>query len=737
MSLIYVACCPCSHHARQPQQGLPGQHFQHPQGVYLQSQSSASSQSPYAGSQTPVGIYPSPHSSGSSLPPQQPQSYPQPSSTPRQVPEGFPFFQPQQSPYSAGTTGSFPTNNTGDMMAAPSTMRVSMPGPMYGTPPSNSPASAHSPHEAHARSLYGPQAQNLYYPTYQGSNQSQYLHQGPMTTQQSMPVQYQRAPHLQLQTTPSQFGSIDSPRHRLDHSAMQRPSSHMGPPPLLTSAQPLSANSVPSTSAIPSSSTQNAAPGPIPATTPLVVKKGDDGVAWLKFEYSRDRIKNMYEIRCDVERVDVKSLQAEFKENNCVYPRACNSKEPYKGNRLSYETECNEVGWALSWLNQELRGKRGLIQRAVDSWRNSATDPKLRSRRVRRMNKTLKRAAQMGGGPLSGSSSSSGYGNPSIMATGKSQTPLRPEDMHHHRINSHRANNDNTVTNQSPNDFQDYSQRNQSMVPSNNVKSEATSGSRQYGSVFPTYPLKADASAVPMSPLHTTMDQYGSRSAPGANAVAASLRGGPARVDEERLFGRMSDGPAEKFKVYSDIEQGAVKITRTLTKDPTAINNGWKERYSVFPGATDDNYLDIDEETNDDLPSTGKTVVPVRLLDGWGMDMEIPNPSVPRRSRERYLNELGYRMSWGRNTEFCDAHSSQQKPRKMYLQRAPKYSANVGKGSHLISNGELANVNGRMRAVGEPQAPTQLDDVRTTDDALLHPLLLLYLFLVPYYLRGM
>jgi hypothetical protein len=58
-----------------------------------------------------------------------------------------------------------------------------------------------------------------------------------------------------------------------------------------------------------------------------------------------------------------------------------------------YETECNTVGWALAELNPCLRGKRGLIQRAVDSWRNSNQDPRLRSRRVRRMAKINNRKA--------------------------------------------------------------------------------------------------------------------------------------------------------------------------------------------------------------------------------------------------------------------------------------------------------------------------------------------------------
>ena len=319
-----------------------------------------------------------------------------------------------------------------------------MPHAMYATPPSHSPASAQSPHEAHARSLYNQPPQAMYYPTYHSSAQSQYMHQPgpPMSSQPPMPVQYQRAPQLHLQTSHSQVGGLESPRSRYEHSSVQRPSSsQMGPPPIIGSGQTLSAGGLHPSSATTPGGNQSAAPGPIPATTPLVVSK-KDGVAWLKFEYSRDRIKNMYEIRCDVEKVDAKSLPAEFKESNCVYPRACDPKHPYKGNRLSYETECNEVGWALAWLNPELQAKRGLIQRAVDSWRNSATDPKLRSRRVRRMNKTMRRAQQQNANMVGGSNASA-LGNPSSVGNGKVQTPLRPEDLHHHRINSQRSTGEN------------------------------------------------------------------------------------------------------------------------------------------------------------------------------------------------------------------------------------------------------------------------------------------------------
>lgn len=198
-------------------------------------------------------------------------------------------------------------------------------------------------------------------------------------------MQHQGHPQQQQQMT-------SSPRTKMEHvPQLQRPASgQLGPPPQQQqhNGPPMGNSSVPG-----SGVNANAAPGPIPATTPLVVRQDGNGTQWIAFEYSRDRVKMEYTIRCDVETVNVDTLSAEFKTENCVYPRACCSKDQYRGNRLVYETECNTVGWALAELNPSLRGKRGLIQRAVDSWRNSNQDPRLRSRRVRRMAKINTRKA--------------------------------------------------------------------------------------------------------------------------------------------------------------------------------------------------------------------------------------------------------------------------------------------------------------------------------------------------------
>ena len=197
-------------------------------------------------------------------------------------------------------------------------------------------------------------------------------------------------------------------------------------------------------------SNPSAAPGPIPATTPLVVRQDNNGVQWIAFEYSRDRVKMEYTIRCDVESVNTDELSSEFKLANCVYPRACTGKDQYKGNRLQYETECNAVGWALAQLNPPLREKRGLIQRAVDSWRNSNQDVRLRSRRVRRMAKMHNRKGPSSGtaGQLPGPQGppSAGLPNTQGMLPGSARPPDfgpgGPQLQHHHHVDTNGVAND-------------------------------------------------------------------------------------------------------------------------------------------------------------------------------------------------------------------------------------------------------------------------------------------------------
>lgn len=318
--------------------------------------------------------------------------------------------------------------------------------PIYHTPQSSSPASVGSQtHDQHARNIYtqSPQmASQIYgYPPYSPMNPVQpspYAphaspQQHPLTTQ-TMLVPHQPGPPQLPPQTQTSGAMTTSPTTTAQQPAVSQRASLN--PPQATSAAASATSNVHPTPAVGASST--AAPGPIPATTPLVVRQDNNGVQWIAFEYSRDRVKMEYTIRCDVESVNVDNLSQEFKTENCVYPRACCSKDQYRGNRLVYETECNAVGWALAELNPALRGKRGLIQRAVDSWRNSNQDPRLRSRRVRRMAKINRRQTVPPQPPTMAAATPVAPGVPgSAVAPPMSRhsvgaVPMGPPQLHHH-----------------------------------------------------------------------------------------------------------------------------------------------------------------------------------------------------------------------------------------------------------------------------------------------------------------
>lgn len=339
-------------------------------------------------------------------------------------------------------------------MAATTQMQRPYP-PIYHTPQSSSPASvasqphnqrtiyAQSPQMAHQVYGYQPYpALNTVQPSPYTAHPSPQSH--PLTTQPLMMPPHQ-APSTQMPHPPSTAAPISptTAAPQQQHTPPQRS--------VLNASHPVTtAPTVTTTVSAPASvshtsptvgTSSSAAPGPIPATTPLVVRQDSNGVQWIAFEYSRDRVKMEYTIRCDVESVNVDSLSAGFKSENCVYPRACCSKDQYQGNRLVYETECNAVGWALAQLNPSLRGKRGLIQRAVDSWRNSNQDPRLRSRRVRRQAKITRRQTvapqapihMAAGTPLTPNLPSVGMSPPSAARPGYGGgLAMGPPQLHHH-----------------------------------------------------------------------------------------------------------------------------------------------------------------------------------------------------------------------------------------------------------------------------------------------------------------
>ena len=107
-----------------------------------------------------------------------------------------------------------------------------------------------------------------------------------------------------------------------------------------------------------------------------------DGEDVLCFTYNnKNDTTNTYTIKFNIGDADISSLSEKFKSDNCVYPKANIIRNEYKGNRWEYENNCNRLAWKFVVLNREiLYGKKGLIQRAVDTYRS--INKLSRSRRI-------------------------------------------------------------------------------------------------------------------------------------------------------------------------------------------------------------------------------------------------------------------------------------------------------------------------------------------------------------------
>ncbi|TKA74007.1 hypothetical protein B0A55_07747 [Friedmanniomyces simplex] len=569
----------------------------------------------------------------------------------------------------------------------------------YQTPQSNSPASIHSPQtDAHGRPLY--QMQPMPHQTY---------YQYPMP-QQSPYAQHPSAAHYPSMT--SAPGMLMSHQQSQQHPVSQQPQhqpSHPQTPMIDTKPSQSALQRPPSVVNAPQGTPQTPsgpAPGPIPATTPLVVRQDNTGVQWIAFEYSRDRVKMEYTIRCDVESVNVDELSQEFKSNNCVYPRACCNKDTYKGNRLHYESECNAVGWALAQLNPVLRDKRGLIQRAVDSWRNSNQDPRLRSRRVRRMAKiTNRKATQItasGPGSLPGPQGPASAGLPPHQGMpprapgygpGPSQMHLNPE-AGGEGIGGmfHQINNDNGAP----------AHHHQAPPHGHPPDLHSPSSARYTQNFYPSYPAPPGAvgSSSSMPSVHDVMDP--------AHSQAATMASTAPKDEEEEskraLFGDLPKSKQRKFILVEDQQRGTRVRVRVMLDQvkmddmPDAhlrINAVYPRSYFPRqmrspPGSPhgsrrwDDEDDEEVEGASGTAPTRGKTTVAVPLMDGSETTLSVPRMTKSRRVKEVALNELGYRMAWGQARTF---HG-----RTLFLQRSLDAYRNKMRSTMLAAGQDVAGI---------------------------------------------
>ncbi|KAF2716155.1 hypothetical protein K431DRAFT_26157 [Polychaeton citri CBS 116435] len=608
----------------------------------------------------------------------------------------------------------------------------------YQTPQSNSPASIHSPQtDAQGRPIYSsipsmPQA--MYYQTYQPQQQSPYSQPQAYAQQQQqayhpattaaapgMLASYQQHHHQQLppvsqphQPSHPQPPQIDAkPPHP---QSLPRPPSSVGPQ---SSPQTPSGPGMSFSSAGSAGPNPNAAPGPIPATTPLVVREDNNGVQWIAFEYSRDRVKMEYTIRCDVESVNQDELSQDFKSANCVYPRACVGKENYKGNRLAYETECNTVGWALAHLNPNLREKRGLIQRAVDSWRNSNRDPRLRSRRVRRIAKMHNRKTTQPTGPaLPGSQLPGPQGVQGLHGMPPSARPpgmpIHHGMQHHGDGNDAAGHDDVTASNEYSNASAHHHSAHQppsagrpDLVASPNTSAGAARYAHNFYPTYPQQPAQTLPSNLPPPPIPSAVSSGQMRPMHRPQSSTATTSGGRIEdaseeeiVSQQHLFGDLPEAKRRKFILVDDNQRGTRVRVRVMLDQVKMddMPDAHLRTNAVFPrsyfprqmrspsgragGANFDEDEDDLSDNNADADAServrGKTLVPVSLMDGSETKLSVPRMAKSRRVKEVCLNELGYRMSWGQARTFNG--------RTLFLQRSLDAYRNKMR-STMLANG--------------------------------------------------
>ncbi|KAL8752803.1 MAG: hypothetical protein Q9199_005493 [Rusavskia elegans] len=579
-------------------------------------------------------------------------------------------------------------------------------------------------------------------PQQQGQQPPMQHQQPPMQQQQQQQQHQPPMQHQQAHPQPPEMAA-NSPRTKLEPAAIQQrpldPNSHPQRPtpgPISSGHNPPSGPQTngqlnpgqagrsgnPAGNSAANGQNPNAAPGPIPATTPTVVRQDQNGVQWIAFEYSRDRVKMEYTIRCDVESVNVDQLVQEFRSENCVYPRACCGKEQYRGNRLNYETECNTVGWALAELNPCLRGKRGLIQRAVDSWRNSNQDPRLRSRRVRRQAKIQTRKQVQAphpshlagpGGPGVGGGGPTGVTpGPTPMAA-PVQRPRQPSSMimgssqtHHHHAHpdgSAPGGSDEVSAN---GNFTPQGRQHQSLP-----KQASPNDVRQHQVFhgYSHYPTQAGSGGIALTPslhdgidgplsahpnVHPSNPSAVAASVPMTTKVEDSSHDGQSKefrapsAASTNVFGDLPEAKRRKFILVEDLDR-KTRIRATLdTVDTSEIPDSYRKTNSVYPRSYYPIYMqspkrrasrgnrffeDDDghgsggkgehgEGESDEEAVMGRTLVPVPTMEGHEGELAVPKIGRAKRRREEQVNDLGYRMAWSQSRIFDK--------RPMFLQRA-------------------------------------------------------------------
>lgn len=225
-------------------------------------------------------------------------------------------------------------------------------------------------------------------------------------------------------------------------------------------------------------------------------------------------------------------------------------------------------------------------------------------------------------------------------------------------------------------------------APNGHEDLPSPTAARYAQSFYPTHPAPQHppgAGAATLPPAHNAMDSFQSRAPTLTASRAATVKDEEDEESRRALFGDVPESKRRKFILVEDQQRGTRVRVRVLLEnvkmddmpDSHLRSNAVYPR-SYFPrqmrsppgspASRWDDEDDTQEGVSGTLPTRGKTLVPVQLMDGSDTKLPMPRMTKSRRNKEVALNELGYRMAWGQARTFSE--------RTLFLQRSRKSISN-------------------------------------------------------------
>ena len=195
------------------------------------------------------------------------------------------------------------------------------------------------------------------------------------------------------------------------------------------------------------------------------------------------------------------------------------------------------------------------------------------------------------------------------------------------------------------------------------------------------YPTHTNGVASMTPSLHDGMNSIGAggphHAASTSSTIAtSSLPGSTKAEDDERTAALYGDLPESKRRKFILVEDSAknIRVRVRVTLDQVEMDempDQWRKQVSVYPrsyfptqmqsppsSARGGRFFDDDdpaggELVGDDQATTGRTTVPVPMLEGENAEeVGIPKLTRGKKRREVTLNNLGYRMCWSQSRTF-------------------------------------------------------------------------------------